>query len=79
MKEKIAYPVLEDAMEEYKEEWLLFEVLEIDEKNQPQKVRLVWHSKNKEEVCSEAKIHNIKRGVLVYAGEVVPKDAHVVL
>ena len=63
----------------YPDEWVLFEVLEVDEKNQPVKGKLLAHSKDRDEVHKVDMKHQNVLTYVFYAGDVIPKDMAVAL
>jgi hypothetical protein len=63
----------------YPDEWLLFEVVEVDEMNRPLKGRLLAHSKDRDEVHKVAMDVKPKIGYTTYSGELIPKDMAVAL
>ncbi len=63
----------------YEDEWLLFEVVETDEVDQPVKGRLLRHSRNHQEIYEEAAKHPGLDLQFVFAGDPFPPDAVVIL
>ena len=58
----------------YKDEWLLFEVTEVDEIDQPVKGRLLYHCKTRSELHGEAMKVREKVTYRFFTGPVVPPD-----
>jgi hypothetical protein len=48
---------IEEVRNRFKDEWVLVEVLREDELQRPQKVRLIIHSKRREEIYEALKEH----------------------
>ncbi len=67
---------IEEVKREYKNEWVLVEVLEEDELNRPTRVRLITHSKNRDEIY-EALNKNKRYTFHFYTGE-IPKKGYAV-
>ena len=68
-----------DEAKRHKDEWLLFEVTELDEIDRPIKGRLLFHGTSREELHREAMKH---RDVLTYTfftGDLVPANMVVAL
>jgi len=63
----------------YPDEWLLFEVTECDDRNQPVKGILLAHSKDRDEVHKVAVKCDAKHIYIPYTGEPIPKDMAVAL
>ena len=62
----------------HKDEWVLAEVLEVDEEGAPKRVKLIKHSKNRDEIYKELK--NVEKGkhiCTLYTGE-IPKEGYAV-
>ena len=70
---------IKEAEKLYPDEWLLFEVVEVDEKNKPVKGRLLAHSKEKDEIYKADMQTRCADGYITYTGELIPKDMAVVL
>ena len=63
---------IEDLVKEYKDEWLLIKVMEIDELDRPIKGELILHSKNRDDIYEEQK--KMKDDLYItYAGEIPQK------
>ena len=67
---------IEDVKRTHKNEWVLVEVLEEDELNRPTRVRLITHSKNRDEIY-EALERNKGYTFQFYTGE-IPKKGYAV-
>ena len=65
--------IAEEA-ERYKDEWLLFEVTEVDEIEQPVKGRLLHHAKTRSEVHHEVMKVPDKLTCVFFTGPIVPPD-----
>ena len=62
----------------HKDEWVLAEVLEIDEEGAPKRVKLIKHSKDRDEVYKG--LSEVKKGkhiCTLYTGE-IPKEGYAV-
>lgn len=69
---------VEQIKNKYKNEWVLVEVLEEDELGRPTKVKLIAHSKNRDDIYEE--LDNIETGkhvATLYTGE-IPKKGYAV-
>lgn len=63
----------------YADEWLLFEVTELDESQCPVSGRLLCHSKSRDEI-HEVAMKNVGKDLMTaFTGEPVPPDMYVVL
>jgi len=76
MKEIINIPETEKR---YKDEWLLFEVIETDRLNQPIRGRLLYHSKDRNEIHKVAMKSKCKIDYITFTGDPFPKDGAVIL
>ena len=64
-----------EIKKKYKNEWILVEVLEEDELNRPVRVRLIAHSKNRDDIYD--KLDDVEDGKHVatfYSGEIPEKN-----
>lgn len=69
---------LEELKRMYKDEWVLAEVLELDEEGVPKRVRLIKHSKDRDEVYKElSRVKEGKHVCTLYTGE-IPKEGYAV-
>jgi len=68
-----------EEREKYRDEWLLFEVVELDERQWPVRGRLLCHSKSRDEIHGVAMQHRDRELQTLYTGDLVPDDAYVVL
>lgn len=68
---------IEDLKKQYKDEWVLVEVLEEDELNMPTNVRLIAHSKNRDDTYKAMKESKAKHLAHFYTGE-IPKKGYAV-
>ena len=65
---------IKEIKEKYKDEWVLVEVLEEDELNRPIKVRLIAHSRNRDDIYEELEnIENKKHVATFYTGKIPEK------
>lgn len=64
---------IEELKKEFTDEWVLVEILEEDELERPLKVRLITHSKDKDEIY-EALKKNKGYTYHFYAGDIPKKD-----
>ncbi len=63
----------------YSDERLLFEVMDLDEREWPVKGRLLCHSKSRDEIHEVAMRHPDSELQTLYTGDPVPADAYAVL
>ena len=63
----------------YKDEWLLFEVTELDEIDRPVKGRLLFHGTSREELHCEAMKHRDVDNYAFFTGDIAPPNMVVVL
>ena len=68
-----------EAAKGYKDEWLLFEVTEVDELDQPVKGRLLYHGKSRSELHTEAMKVRDMHTYAFFTGPAVPPGMVVVL
>ena len=69
---------LEEIKKLYKDEWVLVEILEVDEVGEPKEVNLIAHSKNREDTY-KAMVKNKKKYTYhFYTGEIPEKGYAVV-
>jgi len=65
---------IEEIKKQYKDEWVLVEVLEEDELNSPIKVKLIAHSKNRDDIYDKLEgIESKKHIATFYTGEIPEK------
>jgi hypothetical protein len=69
---------LAEIEERYKSEWILVEDPELDEQLEVIKGKVLWHSKDRDEVYQKSIDLAPKHAALLYTGE-IPEDAVVVL
>lgn len=60
---------IEEIKERYKDEWVLLEVLKEDELNRPTDVRLIAHSKNRDDTYEAMSKTNAKHIAHFYTGK----------
>lgn len=60
---------INEIKERYKDEWVLVEVLEEDELNRPTDVRLIAHSKNRDDTYEAMSKTSAKHIAHFYTGE----------
>ena len=67
---------IEEIKEKYRDQWVLVEILEEDELQRPVKVKLITHSKTRDEIYEVLKEH---KGYTYhfYTGK-IPKEGYVV-
>ncbi len=70
--------IAEEA-ERYKDEWLLFDVTEMDENELPVKGRLLYHCKDRHEVDREDMKYLDRLTYVFFTGEAAPPDMILVL
>jgi hypothetical protein len=63
----------------YRDEWLLFEVTELDDRDWPVKGRLLCHSKDRDEIHEVAMRHPDSELQYPYTGDPAPEEMNVVL
>jgi len=68
-----------EESQRHKDEWLLFEVTEVDEIDRPVKGRLLFHGKSRAEVHEAAMQVRDKETYVFFTGPVAPPDVVVVL
>jgi len=64
---------IQDIKKKFRNEWVLGEVLDEDEKGQPKIVKVVAHSKDRSETYKAMKKHIGKHICHFYAGEIPDK------
>jgi len=65
---------VDKVKKEYKDEWVIVEVLEEDELGRPLKVRVIAHSRNRDDIYEElGKIENKKHVATFYTGKIPEK------
>ncbi len=69
---------IEEEAEKHKDEWVLFEVTEVDEVDTPIKGRLLYHCKTREEMHREAMKHR-DEDTYVFSTREIPPTRIVVL
>ena len=68
---------IEEIKKKYKDEWVLVEVLKEDEKGNPVEVKLIEHSKNRDDTYTAMRKHAVKYTYHFYTGE-IPKEGYAV-
>lgn len=68
---------IEDIKKTYKDEWILVEVLKEDEKGKPIEIRLIAHSKSREDIYDKLKETRGMDTFQFYTGE-IPKKGYAV-
>ena len=68
---------IEEIKKKYKDEWVLVEVLKEDEKGNPVEVKLIEHSKNRDDTYTAMRKHAEKYTYHFYTGE-IPKEGYAV-
>ncbi|MBI2135558.1 hypothetical protein HYU06_00630 [Candidatus Woesearchaeota archaeon] len=64
---------IEELKKQYKDEWVLVEIIEEDKLNRPQEVKLIAHSKNRDDTY-DAMVKNKKKYTYhFYTGEIPEK------
>jgi len=65
---------IEELKKQFENEWLLVEVLEEDNLNRPVEVRLIAHSKNRDEIYEGLdKVEDNKHVATLYTGKIPEK------
>ena len=70
--------IAEEA-QRHKDEWLLFEVTEVSDIDQPVKGRLLFHSRSRKDLHQEAMRARDKETFAFFTGDPAPADMVVVL
>ena len=68
---------IEELKKQYKDEWVLLEVIKVDELGQPIEVNLISHSKNRDDIYEALKKTKVKDVATFYTGE-IPKKGYAV-
>ncbi len=69
---------IEELSQIYQSEWVLAEVLETDEEGAPKRVKVIRHSKSRDEIYKGlGKIEQDKHVCTLYTGE-IPKEGYAV-
>jgi len=68
---------LEEFLDSYKEEWLLFEVLETNDQEELSVGRILAHSGSRTEILKELKGTTIKDVALIFSGDIPKKGTQV--
>ncbi|MBU2496751.1 MAG: hypothetical protein KJ767_01685 [Nanoarchaeota archaeon] len=68
---------VEELKKQYKDEWVLVEVLKVDEVGQPVEVKLITHSKNRDDIYEELRKTKVKDVATFYTGK-IPKKSYAV-
>jgi hypothetical protein len=63
----------------YPEEWLLLEVLEVDDNEAPDVGRIIAHSPSRSEILVELKGTTVKDVALIFSGDIPKKGTMVLL
>lgn len=69
---------IQEMQSRYDGEWLLIGDPELDVSLRVQRGRVLWHSKNRDEVYRQARLLKPKRSAFLFVGS-LPKDMEVVL
>jgi len=69
---------LAEIEERYKSEWILVEDPELDEQLEVVRGKVLWHSKDRDEVDQKSIELHPKHAALLYTGE-IPEDTMVLL
>lgn len=64
---------LKEVVEKYRDEWILAEVLEEDDSGEPAKVKVIAHSKNRDDTYDAMKKVKGKYSYHFYTGKIPPK------
>jgi hypothetical protein len=71
--------IIPETIIQFHNEWVAFEVLEVDNQNRAYKGRLIAHGPNRNEVWSLLQKSRPHHGYVVFSGEVPPKGLHFIL
>jgi hypothetical protein len=69
---------LGEMLDRYPAEWILAEDPELDDELEIQRGRVVWHSKDRDEVYQKAVELRLKHTAFIYTGE-IPEGTAVIL
>ncbi len=61
---------IEEIKKKFRNEWVFGEVIDVDEKGQPERVKVVAHSKDRDETYKAMKNYAGKHICHFYAGEI---------
>ncbi len=70
---------IDEESKKYKDEWVLFDVTEVDEVDRPVKGRLLCHSKNHGEIHEVVMQHRQGDLLTHFVGDPIPLDTYVIL
>jgi len=70
---------IKEVEKQYPDEWLAFEVHEVDKMNHAVKGKLLAHSPSRKAVYDYLLKHPCEHSYVVFAGQRLPKGMHVVL
>lgn len=70
---------IKEIEKQYTDEWLVFEVYESDQMNEPVKGKLLAHSPSRAAVYEALSKHPCQRWYVTFAGQRPQKGMHVVL
>ena len=71
--------IISEVENKYKNEWLLFEVTDCDELNQPIKGRLLLHTKSRDLLEKKLVELDVPCTYHIYTGDPIPEGCSVVL
>ena len=70
---------IDEFMEIHEDEWILLEVIEVNESEEPTVGKMIAHSSSRKEIFTQLRGSTIKDMVLMYAGDIPKKGTLVML
>ena len=74
----MTYPTITQIEAQFASEWVLVDAPQTNEALEVQSGRVLWHSKNREEVYRQAVLLRPERFAILYTGK-MPEDTAIVL
>jgi len=71
--------IIPEALKQFQDEWVGFEVLEVDERNRAYKGRLIAHSPKREKVWAAVNKLNPPHAFVRFTGDIPPKGMKVLI
>ena len=71
--------IIPEAIKQFQDEWVGFEVFEVDERNRAYKGRLITHSTKRKEVWAAVNKLNPPHAFVRFTGDIPPKGMKVVI
>lgn len=69
---------IEELKKQYKDEWVLVEVLKVNELGQPVEVRTIAHSKNRDDIYDKLESIESKKHVATFYTGKIPEEGYAV-